>query len=83
MSVNAILPGLVATGLTPPWMIAQGPKEYITPMSTILEAYDDLMNEEVVAGKPKRKTGQCLEVSEDKFFTESHWNILRTVNDGC
>lgn len=68
LSVNAILPGLVDTGITPPWLIAECPPEYITPMSTILEAYDDLMKEETVDGRVERKTGQCVEASQDKLF---------------
>ncbi len=50
LSVNAIIPGLVVTELPPPWMIAQCPQEYVTPVSSILEAYDDLMKEETVKG---------------------------------
>lgn len=74
LSVNAILPGLVATGLLPPWMITQCPPTYLTPMSTVLEAYDDLMREEVVVEveggerSRRRKTGLCLEVVQDKLF---------------
>jgi 15-hydroxyprostaglandin dehydrogenase (NAD) len=68
LSVNAILPGLVPTGLAPPWLIAQCPQEVITPMSTILQAYDDLMKEETVDGTLKRKTGQCLEAAENKLY---------------
>jgi 15-hydroxyprostaglandin dehydrogenase (NAD) len=68
ISVNAILPGLVATGLPAPWMITRCPPEYMTPMSTILRAYDDLMEEEVVDGKLNRKTAQCLEATEDKLY---------------
>jgi 15-hydroxyprostaglandin dehydrogenase (NAD) len=68
LSVNAILPGLVATQFPSAWLIAQCPPEYITPMSTILKAFDDLMKEEMVDGKVIRKTGQCLEAAEDKLF---------------
>lgn len=68
LSVNAILPGLVSTGLTPPWLISQCPQEYLTPMSTILQAYDDLMQEEMVDGKVKRKSGKCLEASQGGLY---------------
>jgi 15-hydroxyprostaglandin dehydrogenase (NAD) len=67
MSVNAVLPGLVATGMPPPWMVAQVPPGYMTPMSRILEAYDEFMKEEIVDGKMKRKTGLCAEAAEDKL----------------
>ena len=68
LTVNAILPGMVVTGLTPPWLIAHIPQEYLTPMGTILRAFDDLIKEETVDGKLQRKTGRCLEASEDKLF---------------
>lgn len=68
LTVNAILPGMVVTGLTPPWLVAQIPQEYLTPMSTILRAFDDLIKEETVDGRLHRKTGQCLEAAEDKLF---------------
>ena len=64
LSVNAILPGLVSTGLTPSWMISQCPQAYLTPMSTILRAHDELMQEENVDGRMQRKSGKCLEVSQ-------------------
>jgi 15-hydroxyprostaglandin dehydrogenase (NAD) len=68
LSVNAILPGFVATGLTPHWMVAQIPDEHVTPMSTILMAHNDLMKEETVDGKVERKTGQCVEACQDKLY---------------
>lgn len=68
ISVNAILPGLVATSLPPPWLLTNCPQEYLTPMSTILRAYDDLMKEETVGGRPSRKTGKCLEASQDGIY---------------
>lgn len=68
LTVNAILPGIVVTGLTPPWFVAQVPQERLTPMRTILRAFDDLIKEETVDGKLQRKTGQCLEAAEDNLF---------------
>ena len=68
VSVNAILPGLVSTGMTPPRIIAQCPQEYLTPISTILRAYDDLMEEETVGGSMKRKTGRCLEAAQGELY---------------
>jgi 15-hydroxyprostaglandin dehydrogenase (NAD) len=68
LSVNAILPGIVATPFLPPGVIDQCPGEYVTPMTTILAAFDDLLKEEIVDGKAERKTGKCLEASEDKLY---------------
>lgn len=68
VSVNAIMPGLVSTGMTPPWMMALCPQEYLTPISTILRAYDDLMEEETVGGSVKRKTGKCLEAAQAELY---------------
>lgn len=67
LTVNAILPGLVATALPSAWVLKQCHPEYITPMSLIIEAFDELMKEEIMDGKLTRKTGQCVEVSEDKL----------------
>ena len=47
ISVNAVLPGFVMTELTRPLMEALMPAEYITPMDTVLRAFDDLLKVEV------------------------------------
>lgn len=57
ITINALLPGLVLTGLTEITTILP---EFLTPMSTILEACDRFLDSD--------ETGCCAEVSKDKIY---------------
>ena len=60
MTFNAICPGWVETGLTPPHMVKLFRKnwpEIITPMSTVMKAYDMILESKI--------TGQAVECTED------------------
>ena len=76
LAVNCICPAFVATPLVPDSMSSVWPKEYITPFSTLMRAYDELIDEkgsiqqdgksDGVNGVVKR--GQSVEVVVDKLF---------------
>ncbi|MCJ1330382.1 hypothetical protein MMC10_007065 [Thelotrema lepadinum] len=63
IAVNAICPAFVATGLAPPGVVAvvEG-KGYLTPMSSIIRAYEELIGSD-------ERAGETVEVSG----TELYW----------
>ncbi|KAF4545868.1 15-hydroxyprostaglandin dehydrogenase [Lasiodiplodia theobromae] len=62
ITVNCICPAFVPTNLCPPHMLAKFPKEHITPMSTVLKAFDTFLDDDGM-------TGQTVELSiGDLFF---------------
>jgi len=76
IAVNCIMPAYVITALSPPAVTAEWPKEYITPLSTLLRAYDELTDE---AGKVEQdglsdgidgkiKAGQAVECVVNKLY---------------
>ncbi|KUJ12861.1 NAD(P)-binding protein [Mollisia scopiformis] len=59
--VNSICPAFVPTNLAPPGLMEAWPKSGITPMSTIMRAYDEFLDEE------KAWNGQCVEASLEEL----------------
>lgn len=47
--MNAICPAFVVTNLCPPKVLKVFPKEHITPMSTVLKAFDAFLDSDVTA----------------------------------
>ncbi|KIX94835.1 uncharacterized protein Z520_09525 [Fonsecaea multimorphosa CBS 102226] len=76
IAVNCINPAYVDTNLTPSELTAQWPPQWITPISTMVRAYDELISETgqvVQDGKSNGedgvvKTGQSVECVVDKLF---------------
>jgi 15-hydroxyprostaglandin dehydrogenase (NAD) len=64
VTINCILPGFVKTGLAPPEMIDMMPQEYVTPISTVLRAYDMFLRD-------SEMTGQAVELSGDQIHFHS------------
>jgi 15-hydroxyprostaglandin dehydrogenase (NAD) len=60
ITVNAILPAFVPTGLAPKELLAVWPERYITPISTVLRAYHQFIDDGTL-------TGQCGECSVDQI----------------
>ncbi|KAI9811901.1 MAG: hypothetical protein M1827_005252 [Pycnora praestabilis] len=58
--INAILPAFVSTGLAPPGLIDAMPIEHITPMTTVLHAYDALLDSNC--------SGETVEIAQDQLF---------------
>ena len=55
IAINALLPAFVPTGLAPPGLVdAIAAKGHLTPMSTVLRAYDALL-----AGESAGETVEC------------------------
>lgn len=61
ISVNVICPGFVVTGLCPPHILKKFPEEHITPMSTVLKAFDTFLSDDKLSGK-------TVEVSRDQLY---------------
>ncbi|KAA8912027.1 hypothetical protein FN846DRAFT_897566 [Sphaerosporella brunnea] len=55
ITINAVLPAFVPTGLAPPGLIDAWPKEHITPMSTVLKAFNMFVDNDEMTGE----TGEC------------------------
>ncbi|EXJ66328.1 uncharacterized protein A1O5_10480 [Cladophialophora psammophila CBS 110553] len=76
IAVNCIMPAYVDTGMTPSDVTAMWPKEWITPVSTMVRAYDELISEtgrvsqdgksDGVDGEVKR--GQSVECVVERLF---------------
>lgn len=76
LAVNCICPAFVATPLMPDTISSIWPKEYITPFTTLMRAYDELIDEKGSIQQDGKsdgengvvKTGQSVEVVVDKLF---------------
>jgi NAD(P)-dependent dehydrogenase (short-subunit alcohol dehydrogenase family) len=61
ISIGAVLPGIVRTNIIPPEMVAAVSPEMMTPVSTIVSAYQRFLDEPELAG-------QAIECSVTKHF---------------
>ena len=61
ITVNCICPAFIITNLCPPHVRDTFPKEHITPMSTVLKAFDTFINDDEM-------TGQSVELSLDNLY---------------
>lgn len=61
IQINAICPGFVPTALCPKEMLDRFPKEHITPMSTVIKAYDTFLGNDALYG-------QTVELSLDQLY---------------
>lgn len=76
IAVNCIMPGYVDTGLTPKEVTNLWPPHYITPISTMVRAYDELTSDTGAVGQDGKsdgkdgevKAGQSVECVVDKLF---------------
>jgi 15-hydroxyprostaglandin dehydrogenase (NAD) len=60
ITLNAICPAFVITGLCPPFIRDTFPEEHVTPMSTIMKAYDAFLDDD-------NMTGQTVECTLDEL----------------
>lgn len=61
ITVNCICPAFVPTNLCPPHVLHLFPKEHITPMTTVLKAFDTFIADD-------KMTGQVVELSLDQLY---------------
>jgi NAD(P)-dependent dehydrogenase (short-subunit alcohol dehydrogenase family) len=63
--INCVMPGIVATNIIPPEMVAAVKPEFLTPVKTITDAYVKLLDDRTLYG-------QAIEGSVDKhlFFPD-------------
>lgn len=68
ITVNCTCPAFVPTNLCPPQILHIFPKEHITPMSTVLKAYETFLEDSSI-------TGQTVELSLDQLYfrKQSEW----------
>lgn len=67
IAFNVVCPGIVATSIIPPEMIAAVSPECLTPVDTIVRAYEEFLDEEEGMGEVRH--GQVVEGSADKIIT--------------
>jgi len=80
IAVNCIMPAFVITNITPPPLVEMWPKEYVTPLGTVMRAYDELIDLEGNVEKDGKsngkdgemKTAQSVECVVEKLFYRTH-----------
>lgn len=72
VTVNAICPMGVATGLQPPGVLESMPSDHLTPMSTLLRAFDELAAFDGVSDREtwvrSGKNGEVVETSLGNLY---------------
>lgn len=69
IALNCICPGIVATRIIPPEMVAAVSSEFLTPVETIVRAYASFLDElEDDSYWEKRRHGVAVEASTDKVL---------------
>ena len=76
LAVNCICPAFIITALMPQAMAEIWPKEYVTPHSTLMRAYDELIDDKGSIEQDGKsdgengvvKTGHSVEVALDKLY---------------
>jgi len=71
ISIGGVLPGIVATNIIPPEMVAAVSSDCMTPLSTITSAYDKFLEDE--GGS---LAGTAIEASVDKLCTVKYPDYL-------
>jgi 15-hydroxyprostaglandin dehydrogenase (NAD) len=80
ITVNCIMPAFVLTNIVPKPLVELWPKEYVTPLSTMMRAYDELIDIEGRVSRDgksdgedgKVKTAKSVECVIDKLFYRTH-----------
>jgi 15-hydroxyprostaglandin dehydrogenase (NAD) len=81
IAVNCIMPAVIDTAILPGNLRSTWPQEYITPLTTLNRAFDELIEPEGkvqqdgksggVDGEPKR--GQSIECALDRLYYRTHY----------
>jgi 15-hydroxyprostaglandin dehydrogenase (NAD) len=82
ITINAILPAFVATGLAPAGLIDAMPKEHLTPMSTILKAYDSFLENDDLSGETVECSGDQLYFRKKAEYPNKSQEWLAEDTDG-
>lgn len=77
--INAVCPAVVETNLSPPGLMDGVPKENITPMSTIIRAFDEMMGTDMPDGE--KKNGGVVEASLDKLYWRENDGWVPRLDD--
>lgn len=68
ISISGVLPGIVHTNIIPPEMVAAVSAESMTPVSTIVGAYQKCLDEDMA--------GKCIEASVEKHIVVPRYQYL-------
>ncbi len=79
ITVNCICPAFVLTGLAPKNVAAKFPKEHITPMSTVLRAYDMFLGDDKLSGKVVETSLDQVHFQEPPEFSSESNRWLSTA----
>lgn len=60
ITVNAIVPGTVATGILPKSLIDTIPPQFVTPASLIVQAVENIINDSALTGKVLECSGNDI-----------------------
>ncbi|KAF1991818.1 15-hydroxyprostaglandin dehydrogenase [Aulographum hederae CBS 113979] len=91
ISINGVLPGIVHTSIIPPEMITAVSPECLTPVSTIVAAYDQLLSDPSIHGQAiEGSVEKCLLVPRNEVFLNGYkskravtvWEPLFEMNHG-
>ncbi|KAE9986282.1 hypothetical protein EG327_004406 [Venturia inaequalis] len=80
IAINCIMPAFVLTNIMPEYLSTNWPKEFVTPLGTMMRAYDELIEVEGrVVGDGKSdgedgvvKTAMSVECVVDRLFYRTH-----------
>ncbi|KAK0108150.1 hypothetical protein ONS95_002972 [Cadophora gregata] len=79
ITVNCICPAFVPTGLAPEEVLAKFPKEHITPMSTLIRAYDMFLDDSSLSGKVAETSLDQVHFQEPPEFSSESNRWLATA----
>lgn len=75
ISVNAICPAFVVTGLVNPDLAKRVPNEYITPAATIVKAIEGFIDDQSITGQVAECSGEEIYYRDGNAFSNegSKW----------
>ncbi|MAD85381.1 MAG: hypothetical protein CL912_20670 [Deltaproteobacteria bacterium] len=79
ITVNCICPAFVPTNLAPKEVLAIFPKEHITPMSTLLRAYDMFLEDSSLSAKVAETSLDQVHFQEPPEFSSESNRWLATA----
>lgn len=79
ITVNCICPAFVPTGLAPASVLAKFPKEHVTPMSTLIKAYDTFLANDKLSGKVVEASRDQLVYQEPPEYSSESNRWLATA----
>lgn len=82
ITLNAICPAFVMTGLCPPFIRDTFPKEHVTPMATIMKAYDAFLDDDTMTGQTVEATLEQLHFRQMPEYSNESQRWMGQGSDG-